>query len=55
MGTLSLAEEQELVSQLGNRLIREESGIGNELFFSASVPLGSGTEPALSLPVLKSL
>lgn len=54
MSTLSLAEEQELVSQLGNRLIRDESEIGNELFLAASAPLGTGTEPALSLTVLKS-
>ena len=54
MSTLSLAEEQELVSQLGNRLIRDESEIGNELFFATSAPLASGTEPALSLTVLKS-
>lgn len=54
MSTLSLAEDQELVSQLGNRLIRDESEIGNELFFATSAPLASGSEPALSLTVLKS-
>ena len=54
MSTLSLAEQRELVSQHENRLMREESEIGNERFFAASAPLGSGTEPALSLTVLKS-
>ena len=54
MSTLSLAEEQELVSQHENRPMREGSEIGNELFFAASAPLGSGSEPALSLTVLKS-
>lgn len=54
MSTLSLAAEQELVSQHENRLMREESEIGNERFFAASAPLGSGAEPALSLTVLKS-
>src|SRR5713226_9787350 len=54
MSTLSLAEEQKLVPQLRYRPVRGEIQIGNERFFTSSLALASGTEPALSLTVLKS-
>src|SRR6266478_4693867 len=54
MSTLSPAKEQELVLQLQHRRTRGEIQIGNERFFTSSLALASGTEPALSLTVLKS-
>src|SRR5712664_460104 len=54
MSTLSVAEEQMLVPQFLHRSVREEIQIGNERFFTSSLALASGTEPALSLTVLKS-
>jgi len=54
MSTLTLSEEQELVPQLRDRPAREEIQIGKERFFASSLALTSGTEPALSLTVLKS-
>src|SRR5260370_5931056 len=54
MSTLSLAEEQKLVSQLRYRPVRGETHIGNERFFASSLTLDSGAQPALSLTVLKS-
>src|SRR5216683_6198596 len=54
MSTLSVAEEQMLVPQFLHRSVREEIQIGNERFFASSHGLTSGTEPALSLTVLKS-
>jgi signal transduction histidine kinase len=54
MSTLSLAEEQKLVPQLRHRPVGEEIQIGNERFFASSLALASGTQPALSLTVLKS-
>src|SRR5258707_12064066 len=53
MSTLSLAEEQKLVPQLRYRPVRGEIQIGKERFFASSLALTSGTEPALSLTVLK--
>ena len=52
--TLSVAQVEKLVPQLGNRPIGEEIQIGNERFFASSLALASGTQPALSLTVLKS-
>ncbi len=54
MSTFSPSEEQELVAQLEERPAREEIQIGKERFFASSLALTSGTEPALSLTVLKS-
>ena len=54
MSTLTLSEEQELVPQLRDRPAREEIQIGKERFFASSLALTSGTEPPLSLTVLKS-
>ena len=54
LSTLSLAELQNLVPQLGSRSIPEEIRIGNERFFASSVALASGTEPPIGLTVLKS-
>lgn len=52
--TLSVDQVEKLVPQLGNRPIGEEIQIGNERFFASSLALASGTQPALSLTVLKS-
>src|SRR5260370_11760324 len=54
MSTLSLSEEQKLVPHLRHCPVQEEIQIGNERFFASSLALASGTEPALSLTVLKS-
>jgi signal transduction histidine kinase/ActR/RegA family two-component response regulator len=54
MSTLSLAEEIKLEQQFENRSIPEEVQIGNERFFTTSVALPLGNDPALSLIVLKS-
>jgi signal transduction histidine kinase len=54
LSTLSLAELQKLVPQLGSRSIPEEIRIGNERFFASSVALASGTGPPIGLTVLKS-
>src|SRR5260370_42601449 len=54
MSTLSRAEEQKLVPQLRHRPVGEEIQIGSERFFASSLALASGTQPALSLTVLKS-
>jgi signal transduction histidine kinase len=52
--TLSVDEVEKLVPRIGNRPIGEEIQIGNERFFASSLALASGTQPALSLTVLKS-
>jgi signal transduction histidine kinase/ActR/RegA family two-component response regulator len=54
MSTFSLAKEQELEEQLRNDPKREEVRIGNGRYFASSLTLDSGSQPALSLTVLKS-
>ena len=54
ISTFSLAKELELEHQLGNGSIPEEIQIGNDRFFTSSVALPLGNDPALSLTVLKS-
>src|SRR5260221_10887922 len=54
MSTLAPAKEQDLARQLRDGPTWEEIQIGNERFFASSLALTSGTQPALSLTVLKS-
>ena len=54
MSTFEPAKEEELERQLRDRPARDEIQIANERFFVSSVALASGTQPALSLTVLKS-
>lgn len=54
MSTFPLVQEQELVPQLKKGPFADDIEIGNERFFASSVALDSGTDPALSLIVLKS-
>jgi signal transduction histidine kinase len=54
MSTFSLATEQEIETQLRDRLKVKEIQIGGERFFASSLDLATDTQPALSLTVLKS-
>src|SRR5215469_9259164 len=54
MSTFSVAEELKLEQEFGNSGIPEEVQIGSERFFTRSVALPLGNDPALSLTVLKS-
>src|SRR5215471_8222028 len=54
MSTFSLAEEMKLEQEFLNRSMPREVQIGNERLFTTSIALPLGSDPALSLTVLKS-
>jgi signal transduction histidine kinase/CheY-like chemotaxis protein len=54
MSTFSVANEQELIPQLRESPLGEDTQIGKERFFASSLALSSGASPTLSLTVLKS-
>ena len=58
MSTFSVAKEQELIPQLRDHPMGEDTQIGKERFFASSLVLSAGSlprsSPALSLTVLKS-
>ena len=54
MSTFSFAKQSELEGQLRDRPRGKEIRIGDERFFTSSLTLDAGAQPALSLTVLKS-
>lgn len=54
ISTLALSQDMDLARRLRHTPAGEQIEIGKERFFANSVPLTSGTQPAITLTVLKS-